>query len=425
MEVSVPHQPIRNSKNDKPLDTIGEPVDTEPVVSQRVPSYRRHKASGQAVVTIAGRDIYLGAYGSAASKREYRRHLSEWVAAGCPSMMVRDPVAELTVAELILRYWHHAKTYYKSETRDGTIAPTLRRLRRLYGPTRVAEFGPLALKAFRQSLLDERDNKNRRLSRGYINKAVQWVRRVFRWGVSEQLVEAGILHSLGAVEGLKYGRTPAPETEPVTPVADSLVEATLPFLPVVVADMVRVQRLTGMRPGEVCAMTVGEIDTSGEVWLFSPRHHKTAHHGKSRVVPLGPRTQAVLQRYLKPDLSGPVFSPAESERARKAAIRAQNRTPFTPSRLRRDSRRAARPRLVLNPAYTTANYAQAIRRACETAGVPHWTPNQLRHSKATELRKVFGLDGAGAVLGHSKLETTQIYAERSAELASRIALATG
>ena len=35
-------------------------------VSLRPPKYRRHKAKGPAVVTLNGRDIYLGKYASAA-----------------------------------------------------------------------------------------------------------------------------------------------------------------------------------------------------------------------------------------------------------------------------------------------------------------------------------------------------------------------
>jgi hypothetical protein len=66
----MPHQTTRKSSSSKGLDAIGEPVENAPAVPSRIPSYRRHKASGQAVVTLAGRDIYLGAYGSAASKRE-------------------------------------------------------------------------------------------------------------------------------------------------------------------------------------------------------------------------------------------------------------------------------------------------------------------------------------------------------------------
>ncbi len=52
--------------------------------------------------------------------------------------------------------------------------------------------------------------------------------------------------------------------------------------------------------------------------------------------------------------------------------------------------------------------------------------NQLRHTAATEIRKVFGLkEDAGAVLGHSKLDTTEIYAQRNAELARTVALKIG
>jgi integrase len=172
-------------------------------------------------------------------------------------------------------------------------------------------------------------------------------------------------------------------------------------------------------------MTTGEIDTTGDVWLYQPREHKTAHFGHSRSVPIGPKAQDIVRRYLRQELAEPIFSPRAADAERRHPEREANRTPFTPSRLRRDAERARKPRRQLNDRYTTTNYAQAIRRACDDAGVPRWTPNQLRHSKATELRKRFGLDAAGAVLGHSKLETTRIYAERATELGAKVALATG
>ena len=42
--------------------------------SLRVPKYAHHKARGLAVVTINGRDVYLGKYGSAASHEAYPIH---------------------------------------------------------------------------------------------------------------------------------------------------------------------------------------------------------------------------------------------------------------------------------------------------------------------------------------------------------------
>ena len=54
------------------------------------------------------------------------------------------------------------------------------------------------------------------------------------------------------------------------------------------------------------------------------------------------------------------------------------------------------------------------------AVIPHWHPNQLRHTAATMIRKEFGLEAAQVILGHSKADTTQIYAERDAAKAIEI-----
>ena len=44
-----------------------------------LPSYRLHKASGQAFIELDGRRFYLGKYGSKASKVEYERRLGEYL----------------------------------------------------------------------------------------------------------------------------------------------------------------------------------------------------------------------------------------------------------------------------------------------------------------------------------------------------------
>ena len=46
----------------------------------QLPKYRLHKQSGQAIVTLGGRDFLLGKHGSAASRQEYRRLTAEWLA---------------------------------------------------------------------------------------------------------------------------------------------------------------------------------------------------------------------------------------------------------------------------------------------------------------------------------------------------------
>ena len=77
-----------------------------------VPTYRLHKQSGQAIVTVnvngARKDMLLGVYNSAESKEEYRRVLTD-LAAGRFNTSVP---ADLTVNELCARYWKHAQEYY-------------------------------------------------------------------------------------------------------------------------------------------------------------------------------------------------------------------------------------------------------------------------------------------------------------------------
>ena len=62
----------------------------------------------------------------------------------------------------------------------------------------------------------------------------------------------------------------------------------------------------------------------------------------------------------------------------------------------------------------------AIMRACKKAGVPEWSPLQLRHTAATAIRARYGLEAAKAILGHSRVETSQIYAERDLGRAEEI-----
>ena len=75
--------------------------------------------------------------------------------------------------------------------------------------------------------------------------------------------------------------------------------------------------------------------------------------------------------------------------------------------------------------YTTGGYRLTIIRACRKAGIAKWTPHQLRHTKATEVRAKFGLEAAQVFLGHGSAIVTQIYAERNLLLAQKVARAVG
>jgi hypothetical protein len=105
--------------------------------------------------------------------------------------------------------------------------------------------------------------------------------------VENEMVRPEPLQALEAVAGLRYGKSNARATEPVRPVPDAFVDATLEHCPPQIAAMIEQQRLTGMRSGEVTIMRSADICTSGHVWTYTPAEHKTKYRARARVVYLG------------------------------------------------------------------------------------------------------------------------------------------
>jgi integrase len=194
------------------------------------------------------------------------------------------------------------------------------------------------------------------------------------------------------------------------PVPEEHVNATVQHLNEHVRAMVEVQHLTGMRPQEVRNLRTGDIDTSTDVWIYKPWTHKTEHHGHERWIAIGPRAQAILTPFLKPkNLEAYLFSPAEAVESVRRRRAANRKTKRQPSQLAR--RRKEKPKRKPAHYYKRDAYGHAINRACSQAKVPHWRPNQLRHNCGTKIRRLYGLDGAAAVLGHRLGTVTEIYAE--------------
>jgi integrase len=255
--------------------------------------------------------------------------------------------------------------------------------------------------------------------RSLINKDVNRLRGMYRWAVVHELVPVAVYQALQAVAGLRRGRTEAKEVPPIGPVAREHVEAVLPHLSPQISAMVQLQLLTGARPGEVISLRPSDV-TRGEdgVWVYRPREHKTEHHNRSRVILVGPRAQEVLRPWLARDPEAFCFCPAEV-----VAVREGRRQ--DPSLRGRGvgRRRAARPRP--GGRYTKDSYRVAVQRACRRAGVPLWSPIQLRHAAATLVRARFDLESARVVLGHEKADTTLIYAEMDMERAREVMTAMG
>jgi integrase len=307
-------------------------------------------------------------------------------------------------------YLRHARTYY---TKGGHVTSeyhnvygALKPLWEQFGFELATAFGPRKLKSIRDQWIAAgviRDQVNRRVHR---------VRRCFKWGVGEELVPPDVLHALGTVEALRQGRTSAPEGEGGKPVPIEHAEKVLPLVDRRVGAMIRLQLLTGMRPGEVVQMTMRGLDMTGTVWTYSPALFKSQHHRKARRIYFGPRAQEILRPWLRTSLDEPLFQPVEAEAERSEWRRAARATKLWPSHVAHQARkRAQRPERAKGTMYTVASYRRAIARACAEAGIPAWSPHGLRHAAASELRRQFGEETTRLILGHSRLDTTRLYGE--------------
>ncbi len=284
----------------------------------RIPSYRRHKPSWQAVVSVGGRDIYLGKWNSAASRAEYNRIIAEWSAHGGT---LPAPSNDRTVGELLAAFLAHALRYHrrpdgKPSTELASYKQAMRHVKALYSRVPIADFGPMALKAVRQRLVEAG------LARVTINRQVNRIRHIFKWGVENELVPPAVLQALQAVAGLRYGRSDAREVEPVKPVPELFVDAVLAHVAPQVAAMIDLQRVTGMRSGEVTIMRGADINTAGKVWVYCPESHKSAWRGHERKVYLGPKSAADRQAISEGRYVGLFVLPGRSgKRPQSSAVR--------------------------------------------------------------------------------------------------------
>lgn len=348
----------------------------------RIPKMQHFKSKNLARVRIAGADgkpkvVYLGPWGSDEAQRRYDEIIAQYLTSS------RNPDSvNVTLNRLCILFLEHCDTYYvkngEQTSEVSVIRIVLREVVAHCGRIPVSQFSPLKLKAIRERMISHE------WKRKSINQQVRRIVRMLKWGVENELVPHNVWVQCTAVQGLAKGRSEAVESEPVKPVDLHDIAAVKRHLRPVVWDMIRLQFRTGMRPGEVRTLTVADLDLSGEVWECKPSSHKTEHHDRERRVFIGPKAQRILCQYLTADRDRYLFESSPGS------------------------------------AYTKDTYNRAISRACKRAGVPSWSPNQLRHNSGTEVRRKFGIEAARTILGHADAGVTEIYAERDFETARRI-----
>ncbi len=348
-----------------------------------IPKLCRH-SRGLGVVRISGVDHYSTPFRWPVTcklppspvQKWYDGLIAEWKSSPGNLEKVESPTIKIVMAAFL----RHAKRIYRDRGKGETsevdnFRYATHHMVKLYGDLPAAEFSPKKFKAVRQAMIDDEQ------ARRTINSRCRRIKQVMAWAVEEELVPGSVHHALVAVKGLRKGQTEAKEAERVKPAPIEHIKAVITESRPEIVAMIKLQLYTGMRPGEVCRLTPGQVDRSRKVWIYRPIKFKTDRQEDAvREIYLGRKAQIVLTPWL---------------------LRADDKPCFYTSKNRRGNVSIYHPR----------SYAQYIERACERAAVEQWSPNQLRHNAGTRFRRKFGLEVSRVLLGHSKVETTQIYAE--------------
>ncbi len=346
--------------------------------------------SGYARITIGGKRHSLGkSPGGKISIEQEREAARLWLEHLNGSPQVSAPADDQdkgpTIAELCIAYLDYADKYFVY--RDGRYAHrthtssygNAKRVCALLDPwydMPTAEFEPKHL----QEMMASQVAKG--LKRTTINKYRKDCLTVFRWGVPFKLIPASVVDTLKYVQGLKAGRTDAVESEGVQAVEDDIVDATIAHAHPIIATMIRFQRLTGARPTETCILRGSRIDkTDVDIWVYYPDYWKTQLVDKKkdrRAIMIDEELQEIIAPFLDRPADKYCFSPKEA---------------YPPQAHR------------LGDHYLESSYRSAIQRAADRAGVQRWAPNQLRHTRSTEIMLSGGTaEEESAMLGHGAIQ---------------------
>ena len=394
-----------------------------PKLKNQLPKLCRDR--NQAFSWLNGKRIYHGVYGSQEAEKSYKRFIASLLEN--PTQTAKP--SECLVSELALSYLKHLEASTMSQTDLAHFRRVIGFLVEIYGEFAADEFTPKKLKTVRGQMV-----KIGTLCRRMVNSYTRRIVQIFAWGVEEELVKGATWQDLKAVKPLKKDESGTFDNPPREEIADSEVKKTLPHLSPTVATMVKLQRLTGMRPSEVYRMTVGDIDKSQEskgLWHYVLKSHKTEKRvGHGKIVPLGKPEQVLISPYLEgksPEES--VFSPKTALRERRERQRAERKTKISPSQQERNRQRAKHPAEKIGDFYDMNSYRKAIEHAIRKANknrpvcekIPNWTPYQLRHAAGTATEKAEGLDKAQALLGHKTANVTKRYAHGQLVIAEEMA----
>ncbi len=332
------------------------------------------------------------------AQRAYQRWCTHWNIAGGRWPLDRDN--EMTVAMVVAEVWPTIEREVGGTPNLARYKAAAKRLLAFHADCRIEDLTKADIGTLRQAMLDED------LKASYVSQIIATIARLLRLGEEIGVVPDGHADRIGKLRVLRRPKrsdgTPARPSKAIETVPEEDFEATMHHLPSNLEALCRLLRLTAARPSELTDLRPCDlVFTEEDVAIRYLDEHKTAQKGRKAIV-LGPRAIDLLRPLLiGRALTAYVFSPAEAfqerrERARSGPGRRPNQKP--------NPRKTAR---TFRPHYDSNALRQAVHTACDKAGVPRWSPYNLRATRLTEAQRLASAELAQAMAGHTSLTTTQ------------------
>jgi len=403
------------------------------MAKKKVPGLLHHKTRdlGYSIVPGTRKTIYHGRWGAATTKQNYLRWCAELLTEEVmPSMVAPDH--EPVVADLVNAFIKYATNYYRDPTTGkptsqlAVVKSALRELD-LYLETKIKDFTPSVLIAVRTAIThrdimpQSANTPKKKLCINSVNNAIVKIRQMFKLGVEWELVPIGTYQALACVKHLNWRTAPTLRNpDKIAPVPDGYFALVMPHLKPLYRAVLTVHLATGMRVKELCSMRWSEItEIEPGLWCYAPRAHKNSHRGDPRLIYMKTDLIELMRSVRKPlwdkdavwcqkgvgksaGYSGMISGDGYARAIEGAQLRYNEGRLSIEAGARTDKKKFK---------YTSA----------KRVPMTHWTPLQIRHTVATQVRRTHGLEGAQAVLGHSTLDATQIYAEKRDDLARCVA----
>ena len=348
-----------------------------------------------------------------------------------------NPNQIITVGKLLDKYFAYAKKTIKStknngEHRNFQYIKRVQQLLKLYYSWPITDFGPDELLDVQKALVKYdylHGTKTKRYTRRGVNDTINWIRKIWKWGMGRQFITAEQVQGLAEVKSLKMGDTEAPDNPKRVRVSEEDFLKVVNAVSCVVGDMLQLIWYTAMRPYEVCDMRPFDILCDDpDCWLYIPGRdqtpvgrHKTTRFERVKVIPLTSKCQEIMKPRIK-DLASKeyIFSPEEAMQEARENKSANRKIPLKYGN-RPGTNRKKHPMVKPGKKYDHHSLRNACKRGCKRVDVEVFVPYDLRRTIATGTRSILGKEAAKVLLGHTTTDTTDIYLLEEVQEAIKVA----